>query len=72
MDNYFTSFCLFIHLGVTNIGATEIFFVLNKNTIIGYKYYQVTSALSLGTSSCKKNVATVKTAHQAKKQCDFE
>ena len=39
MDNYFTSFCLFTHLGVNNIRGTR---VLNENrlhkyTIIGNK-----------------------------------
>ena len=43
MDNYFTSFCLFIHLGVTNIGATEIFLCSTK-------------ILSLGTNTIKWQV----------------
>ena len=38
MDNYFTSFCLLTHDGVTNIRATKS----------GYA-----NALSLGTNNCK-------------------
>ena len=58
MDNYFTSFRLLTHLGVNNIRATR---VLNKNslrkvTIIGDKLLQK-----------KRNVGTLKSAHQAKK-----
>ena len=61
MDNYFTSFCLLIHLGVNNIRATP---VLNKNrlskcTTIGDKQLQ------------KKKVVTLCSAYQAKKQGYF-
>ena len=38
------------------------------STKIGYA-----NALSLGTNSCKKkNVATLNSTHQAKKQCNFD
>ena len=62
MDNNFTSFRLFTLLGVNNIWAT---LVLNKNTLrkctaIGEKQLQ------------KRNVATVNSPHQAKKQCNFQ
>ena len=62
MDNYFISFRLLTHLGVNNIRTTR---VLNKNrlrkcTIIGDKQLQ------------KRNVATLNSAHQAKKQCNFD
>ena len=62
MDNYFTSFSLLTHVGVNNIRETG---VLNKKrlrkcTITGDKQLQ------------KKNVATLNSAHQAKKQCNFE
>ena len=62
MDNYFTSFCLLIHLGVNNIRATG---VLNKNrlskcTTIGDKQLQ------------KKKVVTLYSAYQAKKQGYFK
>ena len=56
MNSYFTSFRLFMHLGVNNICATG---VLNKNRLqkctIGDKQLQ------------KRNVATLNSAHQAKK-----
>ena len=65
MDNYFTSFCLFIHLGVNNIGATD---VLNKNahwvqillsdkcTIIGNKQLQKERGYYEDCTSSKKAV----------------
>ena len=42
MDNYFTSFCLLTHLGVTNIRATGVLSKnrLHKCTIIGDKQLQ--------------------------------
>ena len=60
-DNYFTSFCLLALLEVNNIWATRL---LNKNrlsryTIIGDKQLQ------------KRNVATLNSAYQAKKECNF-
>ena len=63
MDNYLTSFHLLTHLGVNNIRATR---VLNKNrlckcTITGDKQPQN-----------KRNVATLNSAYQAKKQCNFD
>ena len=63
MDNYFTSVRLLTHVGVNNIRATR---VLNKNrlhkcTIIGDKQLQK-----------KRNMANLNSAHQAKKQCNFE
>ena len=62
MDNYFTPFRLLTHLGVNNIRATR---VLNKNRLrkfnfIGDKQLQ------------KRNVTTLNSAHEAKKQCDFD
>ena len=58
MNNYFISFRQLTYLGVNNIHAT----------IKGYR-----NALSLGKNSCKiRNVATLKSVHQAKKQCDFD
>ena len=61
MDNYFTYFRLITHLGVNNIRATG---VLNKN---------YANALSLGTNSLKKrSVATLNSAHQTKKKCNFD
>ena len=61
MDNYFTSFRLLTNLGVNNMRATR---VLNKNSYA--------NALSLDISSCKKrNVTTLNSAYQAKKQCNF-
>ena len=64
MDNYFTSFRLLTHLGANNIRTTR---VLNKNrlpkcTIIGDKQLQKTT----------KNVTTLNSTHQAKKQCSFD
>ena len=57
MDSYFTSFRLLTHLGVNDIRAKR---VLNKNR------------LRKCNISCKKrNLATLKSAHQAKKQCNF-
>ena len=61
MKNYFLTFRLLILLRVNNIRATR---VLNKNrlrkcTITGDKQHQ------------KRNVATLNSAHQAKKQCNF-
>ena len=51
MDNYFISFRLLTHLGVNNIRATG---VLNK--------------MHWGEAAAKKrNVATLNSAHQAKK-----
>ena len=62
MDNYFTSFCLVTHLEVNNIRATGM---LNKN--------RLRKCTIIGTNSCKKrNVATLNSAHQAKKQCNFD
>ena len=52
VDKYFTCFCLLTHLGVNNIRATDAL----KCTITGDKQLQ------------KKNVATLSSAHQAKKQ----
>ena len=62
MDNYFTYFRLLTHLGVNNIRATGM---LNKNrlrkgTITGDKQLQ------------KRNMVTLKSAHQTKKQCNFD
>ena len=60
MNNYFPSFRLFTHLGVNNICAIG---VLNKNRLhkctIGDKQLQ------------KRNVATLNSAHQAKKVEQF-
>ena len=62
MDNYYTSFCLLTYLGVKNIRATVC------STKTGYA-----NALLLGKSSCKKrNVGTLNSAHQVKKQCNFD
>ena len=63
MDNYFTSFSLLTQIGVKNIWVTR---VLNKNrlrkcTIIGDKQLQK-----------KRNVATLNSAHQTKKQRNFD
>ena len=62
LDNYFTSFRLLTLPGVNNIRATREHNKnrLRKSTVIGYKQLQ------------KKNVATLNSAHQAKKQCDFD
>ena len=62
MDNHFKSFRLVTHLGVNNIRATSVF---NKNslrkcTILGDKHLQ------------KMNLATLNSAHHAKKQCKFD
>ena len=62
-DNYFTSFGLLTHLGVNNIRAAG---VLNKNglgkcTVIGGKQLQN-----------EWNVTTLNSAHQAKKQCNYD
>ena len=58
-ENVVTSARLQTHFGVHNIRATG---VLNN-----------ANALSLGTNSCKKwNMATLNSAHQAKKQCNFD
>ena len=62
MDDYFTSLRLLNHLGVNKIWATD---VLNKSrlrkcTIVGDKQLQ------------KRNVATLNSAYQAKKQCNFD
>ena len=59
MDNYFTSFRLFTHLGVNSIPTKG---VLNKNRSI--------KTLSLGTNNYRKkrNVTTLNSAHQAKKK----
>ena len=61
MDNYFTSFCLLIHVGVNNIRATGGLNKkrLRKYTIIRDKQLQ------------KKNVTTLDSARQAKKQWKF-
>ena len=68
MDNCFTSFRLLTHLGVNNIRTVR---VLNKNrlrkcTIIGDKQQQKKKKKK------KMNVATLSSAHQAKKQCNFD
>ena len=53
MDNYFTSFCLLIHLGVTNIRATG---VLNKNRLRkctnGQTVAKKWNAVTLNSSVC--------------------
>ena len=61
MDNYFTSFCLLTYVGVNNIRVTGAFNKkkLRKCTITRDKELQ------------KKNVTTMKSAHQAKKQWKF-
>ena len=61
MDNYFTSFCLLTYVGVNNIRATGAFNKkkLRKCTITRDKELQ------------KKNVTTMNSAHQAKKQWKF-
>ena len=62
MDNYLTSIHLLTHLGVNNIRAEG---VPNKN--------RLRKCTIIGTNSCqKRNVATLNTAHQAKKLCDFD
>ena len=62
IDNYFTTFRLLTFLGVNNTRATG---VLNKNrlrkcTFIGDKQRQ------------KRNLATLNSAYQPKKQCNFD
>ena len=61
MDNYFTSFCLLTYVGVNNIRVTGAFNKkkLRKCTITKDKELQ------------KKNVTTMNSAHQAKKQWKF-
>ena len=61
MDNYFTSFCLLTYVGVNNIRVTGAFNKkkLRKCTITRDKELQ------------KKNVTTMNSAHQAKKQWKF-
>ena len=61
MDNYFTSFCLLTYVGVNNIRVTGAFNKkkLRKCTITRDKELQ------------KKNVTTLNSAHQAKKQWKF-
>ena len=61
MDNYFTSFCLLTYVGVNNIRVTVAFNKkkLRKCTITRDKELQ------------KKNVTTMNSAHQAKKQWKF-
>ena len=59
--NYFISFCLLTHLGLTTSEQQVC------STKIGY-----INPLSVGTNSYKKrNVATLNSGHQAKKQCNF-
>ena len=61
MDNYFTSFCVLTYVGVNNIRVTGAFNKkkLRKCTITRDKELQ------------KKNVTTMNSAHQAKKQWKF-
>ena len=59
MDNYFTSFRLLTLLGVKNIQATR---VLNKN--------RLRKCIIIGDKQL--HVATLNSAHLAKKQCDFD
>ena len=61
MGNYFTNFRLLTTLELTAIEQHKC------STNIGYA-----NALSLATNSCKSNVATLNSAHQAKKQCNFD
>ena len=62
MNNYFTSFRLLTLLEVNNIRATRVLKInkLRKCTIIGTNSYK------------NRNVATLNSAHQAKKQCNFD
>ena len=61
MDNYFTSFCVLTYVGVNNIRVTGASNEkkLRKCTITRDKELQ------------KKNVTTMNSAHQAKKQWKF-
>ena len=62
MVNYFTSFRLLTLLGVNNNPATRVF---DENSYA--------NVLSWEIHSCnKRNLATLNSAHQAKKQCNFD
>ena len=62
MDNYFTSFHLLTHLVVITTFEQQV-----CSTKIDYA-----NALSLGERAAKKNVVIFNSAHQAKKQCNFD
>ena len=61
MDNYFTSFCLLTYVGVNNIRVTGAF---NKK-----KFRKCT--ITRDKELQKKNVTTMNSAHQEKKQWKF-
>ena len=69
MDDCFTSFHMLTHLGVNNIQATTVLYKnrLCKCTIIGEKQLQKKK-----TKKRNGNQAALKSAHQAKKQCNFD
>ena len=69
MDDCFTSFHMLTHLGVNNIQATTVLYKnrLRKCTIIGEKQLQKKK-----TKKRNGNQAALKSAHQAKKQCNFD
>ena len=59
----FTSFSLCTHLGINNIQARD---VLNKKTVMEMHYHW------RQTAAKKWNMATFNSAHQAKKECNFD